>query len=79
MSEEPLPVPVNDEEWHPALPEHLPRQTYVPCAVAGGLCLLFWGFITSPIIIGAGLGLMGLGIAGWIEELEIEGRASSRD
>ncbi|HEY3998871.1 MAG TPA: hypothetical protein VGO93_08415 [Candidatus Xenobia bacterium] len=69
MTEKPI-----DETWSAALPEKIPRRTYTPAVVAAGLVLIFWGFITSPILTGAGIGLLGIGMAGWIEELQCERR-----
>ncbi len=62
------------QAWSQALPARLPRRTYTPAVVSLGLVLLLWGLITSPILIGAGIGLVGVGVAGWIEELQSEGR-----
>ncbi len=55
--------------WH--VPEHLdlPPPTYWPAALAFGITLLAWGLITSYIIIGIGLIIVVVALAGWIGEL----------
>lgn len=78
-SPEPAPAPGRDphddghiEElrpgWSRARPEHIPRPTYWPAAVALGVTFFLWGFLTTWIIAVVGLLLMGVGLAGWIGE-----------
>ncbi|MHB2016910.1 MAG: hypothetical protein ACYCW6_08210 [Candidatus Xenobia bacterium] len=53
-------------------PDVMPTPTYMPAVVALGISLLVWGIITSPIILIAGLGILVLGVAGWIGDLKHE-------
>ena len=50
-------------------PDVIPRPTYAPIALAFGLTLLFWGFVTSPVVLGIGLLVVGVSTAGWIGEM----------
>lgn len=47
----------------------LPRPTYWPAALAFGITLLAWGFVTTFYISIAGLLIIFLAIGGWIGEL----------
>lgn len=55
--------------WH--VPEHLelPEPTYWPAVLAFGITLFAWGLITSYIIIGVGLLVFAVALAGWIGDL----------
>lgn len=50
---------------HPALP----RPTYWPAALAFGITLLAWGFVTAAAISLAGVLVILLAVGGWIGEL----------
>lgn len=50
---------------HPALP----RPTYWPAALAFGITLLAWGFVTTVYISIVGILMIFLAIGGWIGEL----------
>jgi hypothetical protein len=67
-----------DTELHPgwswAQPEHIPTPTYWPAALALGITLLLWGLITSPLLVGIGLIVFVLALAGWIGEMRNENR-----
>ena len=56
------------QEWALAKPEKLPRLTYWPIVLAGGILFFFWGFITSFIISIVGLLITAFALFGWIEE-----------
>jgi hypothetical protein len=58
--------------WTPLPPEHLPPPTFWPAGLALGITLLFWGLVSSWVILGAGVGLLALALAGWIKELRHE-------
>ncbi len=60
------------ETWYPAQPEELPELTFWPIVLAVGVAFFFWGFITSFIISGVGLAVMGTALYGWIEEFSNE-------
>jgi hypothetical protein len=64
--------PVAHPEWEPLPAEHLPRPTYFPAGVAMGIAFLFWGLITSWVIIVVGLALFAASLAGWITEIRYE-------
>lgn len=50
---------------HPALP----RPSYWPAALAFGITLLAWGFVTTFYISVVGILMIFLAIGGWIGEL----------
>lgn len=56
----------------PSDPEVLPLSTYWPILMAFGLLLLFWGIISSGIVIAAGAICMAIALTGWIIELNYE-------
>jgi len=58
--------------WHTPQPETVPEPTYWPAVMALGLVFLLWGTITTFILSGAGLLLVGLALAGWIGALRHE-------
>ncbi len=55
--------------WH--VPEHLelPEPTYWPAVLAFGITLFAWGLVTSYVIIGVGLLVFAVALAGWIGDL----------
>lgn len=55
-----------------AKPEKLPEPTFWPITLSVGAVFFFWGFVTSLIISGLGLVVMGIALAGWIGELANE-------
>jgi len=66
---------MNDEHppakpgWEPLAHEHLPRPNYFPAGLAMGTAFIFWGFITSWVILLVGFGLFAAALAGWISEI----------
>ena len=66
--------PVAHLDWEPLPAEHLPRPTYFPAGLAMGIAFLFWGLITSWVIIVVGLALFAASLAGWITEIRYERR-----
>jgi hypothetical protein len=66
-------VPVPREGWNAPKPEKLPRRTPWPVATALGTVLLFWGVVTSYLIFATGVGLLALSVAGWVNEIRLEG------
>jgi len=55
------------------LPETpLPRPTYFPAGVAMGATFLFWGLITTWVVLLVGVALFTAALAGWINELRHE-------
>jgi hypothetical protein len=55
--------------WEPLPPEPLPRPTFFPAGVAMGTTFIFWGLITSWVILVVGIGLFAASLAGWIYEI----------
>ncbi len=64
--------PVAHPEWEPLPAERLPRPTYFPAGLAMGITFLFWGLITSSVVILVGLALFIASLAGWIREIRYE-------
>ena len=66
MDHESQPTP---RDWEPLPPEHLPRPTCFPAGMAMGAAFIFWGFITSWLILLVGAGLFTVALGGWIAEI----------
>ena len=66
-----LPSPTHPG-WIVLPPEHLPRPTYFPSGLAMGTAFLFWGLITSYVIVLVGVALFVAALAGWINEIRHE-------
>jgi hypothetical protein len=64
----------SNEEYppHPAEPRAMPEPTFWPIVMGFGVVLTFWGLITSLIITGVGIIVMGISLAGWIQDLNHE-------
>jgi hypothetical protein len=63
-------------DWEPLPPEQLPRPTYCPAGMALGASLVFWGIITSWVILLVGLVLFTVMLGGWISEILHERKQS---
>jgi hypothetical protein len=50
-------------------PESLPSPNFFPAGVAMGTTFIFWGLITSWVILTVGIGLFAASLAGWIYEI----------
>jgi hypothetical protein len=66
------PLPIASPKWKPLPVEHLPRPTYFPAGLAMGIAFLFWGLITSWVVVVVGLALFIASLAGWITEIRYE-------
>lgn len=55
--------------WELLPHERLPRPNFFPAGVAMGTTFIFWGLITSWVILLVGVGLFGASLAGWIYEM----------
>ncbi len=64
--------------WEPLPLEHLPQPNYFPAGMALGTTFIFWGFVTSWVILVVGLGLFAAALAGWISEIRHEERNDSQ-
>ena len=71
MNDEQQP-PSSHPGWEPLPQGHLPRPAYFPAGLAMGTTFIFWGIITSWIILVIGLGLFAAALAGWITEIRHE-------
>ena len=60
---------MSHKDWNRLPTEHLPRPTYFPAGLAMGTTFIFWGLITSWVILLVGVGLFLAALAGWITEL----------
>jgi hypothetical protein len=60
------------EGWNKPKPDLIPRSTAWPAALALGVTLLAWGLITSPVVLGVGVALFVVSLAGWIGEIRHE-------
>lgn len=52
-----------------ARPEELPPPTYWPFLLALGVCLIFWGVLTTWVISGMGLLIFTVAIVGWLGDI----------
>ncbi|QKG52067.1 hypothetical protein [Hymenobacter sp. BRD67] len=59
-------------EWPKARPEKLPKPTYWPFFLAMGLAFIFWGLLTTWVILVAGLLIFAIALGGWISILRHE-------
>jgi hypothetical protein len=64
--------PEDKSNWTPLPLQHLPQPTYFPAGLAMGVAFLFWGLITSWVVILVGAGLFIAALAGWITEIRHE-------
>ncbi len=62
--------------WDLLPPERLPRPTYCPAGMALGAALLFWGIITSWVILLVGFGVFTVMLGRWIAEILHERKQS---
>jgi len=60
--------------WNVPKPEHIPRPTPWPAAMSLGITFFAWGLVTSPVVLGMGLVLFIVSLAGWIGEIRHERR-----
>jgi hypothetical protein len=56
-------------DWNKPKPERIPRPTYAPMAMAGGIVLAAWGVLFSWMFIVVGVALFIAGLAGWLNEI----------
>ena len=59
--------------------EHLPLPTYWPAGLAFGITLIFWSFITSWVILVAGLIVFVASLFGWIQDIRHERKHTTHD
>ncbi|HEY1765155.1 MAG TPA: hypothetical protein VGF85_09545 [Opitutaceae bacterium] len=63
--------------WTRLPTEHLPPPTFWPAGLAFGLTLLFWGLISSWVILAAGIIVMAASLRGWIRAIRLERKRHS--
>jgi len=71
------PVSPGREAWTPLPLEHLPLPTYWPAGVALAITFIFWGLITSWVILMVGIVLFVLSLGGWIYDIRYERQHSA--
>ena len=59
-------------DWPKAQPERLPQPTYWPFFLAMGLTFIFWGLLTTWLILAAGVLIFIVALIGWINVLRNE-------
>ena len=60
------------EGWNVPKPDVIPRPTAWPPALALAITLTAWGLVTSPVVLGVGVALLAVSLAGWIAEIRHE-------
>ena len=65
----PIASPGGLDEGSTPRPEVIPRPTYAPAALAFGITLLFWGLITSPVVLAMGFLVFTVALVMWIGEM----------
>jgi hypothetical protein len=58
--------------WQSLPDTPLPHPTYFPAGLAMGATFLFWGLITTWVVVLVGLVLFLASLAGWITEIRHE-------
>ncbi|MVN22516.1 hypothetical protein [Mucilaginibacter arboris] len=61
-----------EADWEKAKPEVLPKPTYWPFFLVMGLTFMFWGMLTTWVILTAGILIFITALAGWINILRHE-------
>jgi hypothetical protein len=64
---------VPENSWEKAKPEILPKPTYWPFFLAMGLAFIFWGLLTTWVILVTGAIIFVISLIGWINILRHEG------
>ena len=64
---------VPENPWEKAKPEILPKPTYWPFFLAMGLAFIFWGLLTTWVILVTGAIIFVISLIGWINILRYEG------
>ena len=68
----PTPQARGPKSWTHLPLEHLPNATYWPAALALGVTLIFWGTVTSWVILLVGLLVLLASLLGWINDIRHE-------
>lgn len=59
-------------DWTPLPVEHLPAPTFWPAGFALATTFIFWGLITSWVVLATGLVIFVGSLAGWIHDIRHE-------
>lgn len=62
------------KDWQKAQPENLPKPTYWPFFLAMGLAFIFWGLLSTWVVLTAGGLIFITALIGWINQLRHEQR-----
>lgn len=60
--------------WTPMPVDHMPAPTFWPAGLGLGITLLFWGLISSWVVLVSGAVLFVGSLVGWIVDIRHEGR-----
>lgn len=63
---------IPEDSWEKAKPEILPKPTYWPFFLAMGLAFIFWGLLTTWMILATGGIIFIIALGGWINLLRHE-------
>jgi hypothetical protein len=58
--------------WTKLPVEHLPQATFWPAGLALAITFIFWGLISSWVVLGVGIGLFAVSLGGWIADIRHE-------
>lgn len=58
--------------WEKLPVEHIPRPTFWPSGLALAIIFIFWGIISSWVVLVVGLFLFGLSLVGWLFDIRDE-------
>lgn len=72
MIPDPSPAQSSPTGWGTPRPAIVPRATYWPAMMALGITFLLGGFATSLVVLGAGVVVFAVSLAGWIGEMRNE-------
>jgi hypothetical protein len=75
---EPIPPSAANEpvpaDWTRLPHEHLPPPTFWPAGLGLAITFLFWGLVSSWVLLTVGLVLFVVSLGGWVADLRHEGR-----
>ena len=63
---------IPDPGWEKAKPEKLPEPAYWPFFLATGVAFIFWGLLTTWVILAAGFLIFIISLTGWINLMRHE-------
>jgi hypothetical protein len=63
------PAEIQNDAMESARPSTLPAPTYWPFFLSMGIAFIFWGLLTTWVIISAGILIFIISLTGWINVL----------